>query len=101
AEHVEGDRWTDHISASLTEEAAERFASGNGLIAIDVDLATWGSGVRFIDHKDVLRAVRSSRALTKNRKKRAVRDATRAEEVLFRVLDEEIPFEAITLIRNY
>jgi len=87
AEHVMGAD-TEHISASLTRAGTRRFASGNGLAAIDVDKAIAG-GSRYIDHTNVLQAVR--RAGTH----RMVEDAKSAEEVLFR---GHVPADAVQLV---
>jgi RHS repeat-associated protein len=89
ADHVAGHD-TQHISASLTEAASRRFASGNGVVAIDVDAAI-ARGVGFIDHNNVVQAARRSGTLTD------VQNAIRAEEVLFR---GSIPPEVIRLIRS-
>ncbi|MFC3503111.1 LamG-like jellyroll fold domain-containing protein [Micromonospora krabiensis] len=83
-------RPTKHISASVTEGATERFASGQGMVAIDVNKAIAG-GAKFIDHNNVMQAARRSGD------SRVVRDARRAEEVLF---VGPIPRDAITLIRD-
>ncbi|HCQ0477227.1 TPA: DUF4150 domain-containing protein [Escherichia coli] len=83
-EHVDGKN-TGHISASLTKCAAKIFDSGNGYIEIDVQKII-DSGISFIDHKNVMQAVRRSGSLTNRR------DAERALEVLFK---GEIPFDAI------
>ncbi|GAA0811418.1 LamG-like jellyroll fold domain-containing protein [Spirilliplanes yamanashiensis] len=83
-------RPTKHISASVTEGATERFASGQGMVAIDVNKAIAG-GAKFIDHNNVMQAANRSGD------SRVVRDARRAEEVLF---VGSIPHDAITLIRN-
>jgi len=83
-------RPTRHISASVTEEATERFASGQGMVAIDVNKAIAG-GAKFIDHNNVMQAAKRSGD------SRIVRDARRAEEVLF---VGSIPHDAITLIRD-
>lgn len=87
ADHVAG-KPTGHVSCSKTSGACERFSSGNGLAEIDVDKAVEG-GARYIDHNNVVDAVRRSGNL------RAVRDAKRAEEVLFR---GTIPKEAVRII---
>jgi RHS repeat-associated protein len=89
ADHVAG-KPTGHISASLTEEAARRFDSGNGIVAINIGEATRGS-TNFIDHNNVLQAARRSGDLT------VARDAKRAEEVLFKG-PEGIPASAAKLI---
>ena len=89
AEHIRGGD-TRHISASLTEGQAERFASGNGLVAIDVDEAIRG-GARYIDHGNVMQA--AGRASDATRLKPL---AERAGEVLF---IDQIPFSAMRLVR--
>jgi RHS repeat-associated protein len=89
AEHVAGAD-TGHISASLTEDAAKRFESGNGLVKIDVEAAIAGDA-KYIDHNNVLQGAKQSKNLT------VLRDARRAEEVLFK---GEIPHEAMTLCRK-
>jgi RHS repeat-associated protein len=88
AEHIRGGD-TRHISASLTEAQAGRFASGNGLVAIDVDEAIRG-GSRFVDHGNVMQA--AGRAPDASRLKPF---AERAGEVLF---IDQIPHSAMTLI---
>ena len=80
---------TGYISASKSIAATKRFSSGNGLVAIDVDEAM-RTGTGFVDHNNVLQGAARSGDL------RAVRDAKRAQEVLFK---GAIPAEAITLIR--
>jgi hypothetical protein len=60
----------------VTGGATERFASGQGLVEIDVDEAIAG-GAKFIDHNNVMQAAR------RGGDSRVVRDARRAEEVLF------------------
>ncbi|MDN0088688.1 hypothetical protein QVN42_15115 [Yersinia nurmii] len=87
ADHVKG-LDTEHISASLTKEATNRFRSGNGLIEIDVKKAIQG-GAKFIDHNNVLQAAEKFGSLITRR------DAKRALEVLFK---GEIPFDAIKII---
>ncbi|WP_430792013.1 Hint domain-containing protein, partial [Actinoplanes sp. G11-F43] len=83
-DHIAG-RPTKHISASLTEGASERFASGQGMVEIDIDKAIAG-GARYIDHNNVMQAAKRSRD------SKVVRDARRAEEVLFVGL---IPYDAM------
>jgi RHS repeat-associated protein len=87
AAHVDGQA-SANISASLTPEATARFDTGHGLIEIDVRTAQAG-GSHFIDHNNVMQAAQRSGSLT------AVRNAKRAEEVLFR---HGIPYEAIKKI---
>lgn len=88
AAHVRGDP-TKHISASQLENQTERFASGNGLVEIDIDAAING-GARYVDHNNVMQAVgRAKDASTlKNW-------AERAGEVLF---IDQIPFSAMKLV---
>jgi RHS repeat-associated protein len=88
AAHIRGED-TRHISASLTAEQTERFASGNGLVAIDVDEALAG-GSRYIDHGNVMQA--AGRAPDASRLKPF---ADRAGEVLF---IDNIPFSAMRLV---
>ena len=87
AKHVQGEP-TANISASLTPEATARFDQGHGLVEIDVGAASAG-GSKFIDHNNVVQAARRSGDL------RAVRDAKRALEVMFR---DGIPWDAIRRI---
>jgi len=89
ADHVAG-KDTGHISASLTEAAVQRFDSGNGIVAINIKEATNGS-TNFIDHNNVVQAARRSGDLT------VARDATRAEEVLFKG-PEGVPRSAVVLL---
>jgi hypothetical protein len=81
---------TQYISASLTEGATGLFASGNGLARIDVKAAVAG-GATFVDHADVAGAVRRLGTPTD------VRNATRAQEVLFM---RTIPRNAVRIIRS-
>ena len=83
-DHVDG-KSTGHISASMKKCAAKIFDSGNGYIEIDIQKVI-DSGVSFIDHNNVMQAVRRNGSLTNRR------DAERALEVLFK---GEIPFDAI------
>ncbi|HEY9392173.1 MAG TPA: DUF6531 domain-containing protein [Mycobacteriales bacterium] len=88
AAHVRGDP-TRHISASMRKEQTARFASGNGLVEIDVDAAI-GGGARFIDHNNVMQAARRAPDST-----RLAQFAERAGEVLF---IDQIPFHSMKLI---
>ncbi|WP_407566802.1 polymorphic toxin-type HINT domain-containing protein [Polymorphospora sp. A560] len=83
-------RPTKHISASVTQNATERFASGQGLVEVDIDKAIAG-GAKFVDHNNVMQAA------TRSGNSRVVRDARRAEEVLFIGV---IPYDAMTLVRG-
>ncbi len=87
SDHVAG-KPTGHISCSMSPGACARFSSGNGLAEIDVDTAIQG-GARFVDHNNVIGAVKRAGDL------RGVRDAKRAQEVLFR---GTIPSEAVRII---
>jgi RHS repeat-associated protein len=87
ADHIKGES-TGHISASETAGATKRFDSGNGLVEIDVAKAEAG-GANFIDHNNVMQAARRSGD------SKTVRDAKRAEEVLF---GAPIPADAMKLI---
>ncbi|WP_426578133.1 RHS repeat domain-containing protein [Xenorhabdus stockiae] len=89
AAHVEGIN-TGHISAALSARAAERYTSGNGLIAIDVKKAV-KLGASYIDHNNVMQAVMRAGSLE------ARKNAKIAEEVLFK---GEIPFEAIKILKK-
>jgi hypothetical protein len=88
AAHVRGDP-TKHISASMRKEQTARFASGNGLVEIDVDAAI-GGGAKFIDHNNVMQAARRAPDST-----RLTQFAERAGEVLF---VDQIPFHSMKLI---
>lgn len=89
AAHVRGDP-TKHISASQLSGQTERFASGNGLVEIDVDAAIDG-GAKYIDHNNVMQAVgRAGKDAP-----RLKQFADRAGEVLF---VDQIPFSAMKLI---
>jgi hypothetical protein len=81
-DHVRG-LPTGHISASESVEGTRRFASGNGLVAIDVDVAVAG-GTKFITHKEVLEAVAP--------RVKQIQKVSEALEVLFK---GSIPFNAI------
>jgi len=87
AEHVQGID-TQYISASKTAEATKRYASGNGLVKIDVQKVIDG-GCNFVDHNNVLNAVERSGDKT------AVKNAKLALEVL---LKGGVPFEAMELV---
>nr|WP_297384590.1 RHS repeat-associated core domain-containing protein [uncultured Roseateles sp.] len=89
AEHVQGID-TQYISASKTAEATKRYASGNGLVKIDVQKVIDG-GCNFVDHNNVLSAVERSGDKT------AVKNAKLALEVL---LKGGIPFEAMELVNG-
>ncbi|MBI6547191.1 RHS repeat-associated core domain-containing protein, partial [Xenorhabdus lircayensis] len=89
AAHVEGVN-TGHISAALSTRAAERYTSGNGVIAIDVKKAV-KLGAKYIDHNNVMQAVMREGSLE------ARKNAKIAEEVLFK---GEIPFEAIKILKK-
>jgi RHS repeat-associated protein len=80
---------TRHISASLLPEQTERFASGNGLVEINVEDAIAG-GSKYIDHGNVMSA--AGRAPDASRLRR---DAARAGEVLF---IDTIPFDAMRMV---
>jgi RHS repeat-associated protein len=88
AGHIRGEP-TRHISASMTAEQTERFASGNGLVEINVEDAIAG-GSRYIDHGNVMQA--AGRAPDAARLRTF---ASRAGEVLF---VDHVPFEAMRLI---
>jgi hypothetical protein len=79
AEHVTGRYDTGYISASLAEEGAEFYESGSGIISIDVDMAI-SLGTGYVDHQNVLQAIRRGHSRTRARD---LRNATRAKEVLF------------------
>lgn len=89
AGHVAGDD-TGHISAALTEKATQRYASGNGLVEIDIKKAQEG-GAKFIDHNNVLQATK------RHGTKTDIKNAKLAQEVLFK---GEIPANAIKLIKK-
>jgi RHS repeat-associated protein len=88
AAHIRGEP-TRHISASLERGQTERFASGNGLVEINVEDAIAG-GSKYIDHGNVMSA--AGRAADASRLRR---DAARAGEVLF---VDTIPFNAMRLV---
>jgi RHS repeat-associated protein len=88
AAHIRGEP-TRHISASLTAEQTERFASGNGLVEINVEDAIAG-GSKYIDHGNVMQA--AGRAPDAARLRQF---ADRAGEVLF---IDHVPFDAMRLV---
>lgn len=75
ARHVAGAD-TGYISASESIAGASRYASGNGLVAIDVNRAM-AAGAGFVDHGNVVAALRRAGDFT------AVRNAIATQEVLF------------------
>jgi hypothetical protein len=90
AEHVAGTTQTGYISASLSEAATAAYSSRNGLVAIDVD-ATIAAGTGYIEHGNVLQILRRSGDF------RVLRNAERAQEVLFR---GGVPWHAMRLVRD-
>jgi len=89
ADQVAGRGATRFISASQTAEAAARYSSRNGLVRIDVRKAI-EMGAGFVDHKNVLQAVR------RNGMSDDFQNARRALEVMFK---NYIPRDAIELIK--
>jgi len=75
AGHVAGEE-DGYISASLEPEGTEKYASGNGMVAIDVATAVAG-GAKFIDHNNVMQAVKREGTL------KDVANARDSQEVLF------------------
>jgi RHS repeat-associated protein len=79
---------TGHISASETIEGTARFNGGNGLVAIDVDVATQG-GTKFISHSEVLEGVGA--------RPKQIQKVIESGEVMFQ---GPIPPSAVTPIRR-
>ncbi|APR86768.1 insecticidal toxin complex protein [Minicystis rosea] len=87
ADHVAG-KPSQYLSGSVTEKGTRIFSSGNGLVAIDVDVAM-AAGTGFVSHKNVLQFLKFAGT------SKDLQNAIRAEEVLFK---GPIPWSAITLI---
>jgi RHS repeat-associated protein len=91
ADQVAG-RDTRYTSASETIAATRKYDSGNGLVAIGVDQAVAG-GVGFVDHNNVMQAVRRSGTALD------ISNASSAREVMFKG-PTPIPPTAITVVRG-